>query len=101
MDIPASLSAMLQTITDSVTRCFSGMTPDDVTNLFIRLIVSVFLFLGCILLFNAVWKAGKLLLLWKKVRSLASDGYIFNDKRSAFEKISKQTSLFSACLQDY
>lgn len=102
MDIPAFLSAWLQIITDSVTRCFSGMTPDDVTNLFIRLIVSVFLFLGCILVVNAARGRAQLSLLKKKVGNLALNGHIPADKRSIFEELSKpQTKLFSACLQEY
>ena len=102
MDIPAFLSAWLQIITDSVTRCFSGMTPDDVTNLFIRLIVSVFLFLGYILVVNAARGRAQLSLLKKKVGNLALNGHIPADKRSIFEELSKpQTKLFSACLQEY
>lgn len=101
MDILASLSFIPHLLGDIVAFHFSGKTSDQVTDVFVCLIFYIFIFLFILLLFRFFRANHQLKRLIKNIDALASNGHIPANKRSDFQKLSEQTKLFSACLQEY
>ncbi len=111
MDIVLSLiSQFANWLAELISTFFSGMTPDDVTELFKKIIICTALFLILLLVCNASWRWVSLWRTKKKIEGLASaisggeksvQGMYFPaDQRKALMELSSTTKNFSEILRE-
>lgn len=111
MDIVLSLiSQFANWLAELISPFFSGMTPDDVTELFKKIIICTALFLNLLLVCNTSWRWVSLWRTKKKIEGLASaiSGgeksvqrmYFPADQRKALMELSSTTKSFSEILRE-
>lgn len=111
MDIVLSLiSQFANWLAELISPFFSGMTPDDVTELFKKIIICTALFLILLLVCNTSWRWVSLWRTKKKIEGLASaisggeksvQGMYFPaDQRKALMELSSTTKSFSEILRE-
>lgn len=105
----SGLSLLARRAAESITPYFSGMTPDDVTELFKQIILSTAIFFAVILLFNAVWRIVGLIAIRHKIKALASKNehreastsaplFFSESRRPNLAALSSRTQRFSEIL---